>query len=446
VRHALIATLAGAVAAAACASPGQPPGGPDDKLFPRIVAILPESNAVNAKPNRVLVRFDDVISEQAGGGDLSRLVLVSPWDGGVDVAWRRTGLSIRPRKGWRPNTPYTITVLPGIQDLRNNVNKEGLTFRFSTGATLPTTAIRGVVFDWTTAKPLARALVQVVDRRDTTLAYVTATDSTGRFELRTVPPGAYLLRAVDEKGTPNRLLDPREPWDSTALALADSARAELYVVVRDTIAPRIQTLERRDSVTVLLTLDRPIDPTQRIDTSLVRIVAPDSTPVALAEVVSGTVDRARQAREDSVRIASDTSRRTRRTLDPTQRLDTAVRAPLPIAKREALASELVVRVREAFTAGNYRITVTGVRGILGATAPATRTLVVPRAAPADTGAARTTRDTARTRGTAPGAVTVPRDTLPTGRPIVTPRDTTPRRVPADTARRPGTRPPVELRR
>lgn len=442
----MIVALATAAIAAACASPGQPPGGPDDKVFPRVVAILPESNAVNVRPNRVLVRFDDVIAEQAGGGDLSRLVLVSPWDGAVDVGWRRTGLAIRPSKGWRPNTPYTISVLPGIQDLRNNVNKEGLTFRFSTGPTLPTTAIRGVVFDWVSAKPLPRALVQVVDRRDTTLAYVTASDSTGRFELRTVPPGTYLLRAVDEKGTPNRTLDPREPWDSTTLSLTDSARAELYVVVRDTIAPRIQALERRDSVTVLFTFDRPLDPAQRIDTTLVRIVAPDSSVVGIAEVISGTTERARQAREDSVRAASDTSRRPRRTLDPTQRADTVVRAPLPVSKRAPLATELVVRVRDPFTAGNYRITVTGLRGVLGATAPATRTLVVPRAAPADSAAPRTGRDTTPTRATPASGTPVPRDTTASGRPIVTPRDTTRRPVPPDTTRRPPTRPPFDRMR
>lgn len=434
-RRALTAALLVGAVAAACASPGQPPGGPEDRIAPRVVAILPESNTVNARPNRVLVRYSDVIAEGSGTNDLARLVLVSPWDGAVDVGWRRTGLAIRPRKGWRPNTPYVVTILPGVADLRNNADKQGFSFRFSTGPVLPSTVVRGVVFDWMTAKPLPKALVQAIDPRDTTLAYVTASDSTGRFELRMVPPGSYLVRAVDEKGTANRTLDPREPWDSVRVTLQDSARAEFYVVVRDTIAPRIQAIERRDSVTVLLTFDRPLQPGQRIDTSLVRVVAPDSSRLPLAEVITGNEERRRQASADSVAALTDTTRRVRRTIDPTARRDTTPAVALPVARRDPLATELVLRAARPFAAGtSYRVTVTGLRGVLGATAPATRTLVVPRA---DTTArGREARDSAAVRPGGPVRV-VPRDTTPTGRPLSAPADTVRRpAAPRDTVRRP----------
>ncbi|MCU0618661.1 MAG: Ig-like domain-containing protein [Gemmatimonadaceae bacterium] len=398
-RRALIAALGVGCVAAACASPGQPTGGPEDRIFPKIIAILPESNAVNAKPNRVLVRFDDVIAEQGPTGDLSKAVLVSPWDGAVDVAWRRTGLAIRPSRGWRPNTPYTITILPGIADLRNNRNTEGLTFRFSTGPTLPNTTVRGVVFDWTTGRILPRALVQLLDRADTTLAYVTASDSTGRFVLRTVPPGRYLVRGVEDK-TPNRRLDPREAWDSVGVVLADSATAELYLFPHDTTPPRISQLEQRDSVTLLLTFDRPLAPGLVIDTALVRIVGPDSLPRALREVVALRTEIARQTRADSLAAARDTTRRPRRTLDPTQRVDTTTRAVLPTATRPPLETGLVVRTVAPFAAGtNYRITVTGARGVLGPAAPVSRTLVVPRAPTDSTAAPR-----------APARAPTPRDT------------------------------------
>ncbi|MCU0626821.1 MAG: Ig-like domain-containing protein [Gemmatimonadaceae bacterium] len=427
-RRTLIAALLGGAALAACASPGQPPGGPTDLVFPKVVATLPESNAVNARPNRVLIRFDDVISEQVQGGDLSRQVLVSPWDGGVDVAWRRTGLAIRPSKGWRPNTPYTVTVLPGIADLRGNQNKDGYTLRFSTGPDLPATAVRGVTFDWAAGKPLARALVQVLDRRDTTLAYITASDSTGRFELRMIPAGDYVVRAIDEKGTPNRALEPREPWDSVGIRLADSARAELYLVVRDTFPPRLGTPERRDSVTIVLPLDRPIDPTLRIDTSLVRIVAADSSVVRVTALLTSLQDSLRLAREDSIRVAGDTAlqRAQRRTLDPTLRRDTTSRAPLPVLSRPPLSSGLVARLAVPLAAGtNYRITLTGVRGIMGRAAPVSRTLVIPKAAPPDSTGARAPGDTSR----------VPPRAAPGTSPATVPRDTT-RRPPASPPRSP----------
>ena len=139
-RHAL--TVTGVLAlAAACASPGLPPGGPTVSAFPRVIATLPDTNALNAKPNKVLVRYDDVIGEQANGADLSRSVLISPWDGEPRVEWRRTGMTIRPKGDWRANTAYTITILPGITDFRNKPSTFGYELRFSTGASIPQTVM-----------------------------------------------------------------------------------------------------------------------------------------------------------------------------------------------------------------------------------------------------------------------------------------------------------------
>jgi hypothetical protein len=56
-----------ALAVAGCASPGFPPGGPPDKDPPKLVAVVPESGAVNVKPKHVTFEFDEVINEVATG-------------------------------------------------------------------------------------------------------------------------------------------------------------------------------------------------------------------------------------------------------------------------------------------------------------------------------------------------------------------------------------------
>src|SRR5690606_6394599 len=129
----------------ACASPGLPPGGPPDSAVPVITRIAPESGAVNVDARAVLVHFDEVIAERptgasgagAAGDGLRSVVLLSPSDGREEVNWRRTAIEIRPRRGFRANTAYRVTLLPGIVDLRGNVLNARREIVFSTGAAIP---------------------------------------------------------------------------------------------------------------------------------------------------------------------------------------------------------------------------------------------------------------------------------------------------------------------
>jgi Bacterial Ig-like domain len=376
---------------AACASPGLPPGGPTVSSFARVIDTKPDTSELNVKPNKVLVRYDDVIGEQANGGDLSRAVLISPWDGEPRVEWKRTGMTIRPRNDWRANTAYTITILPGIADLRGQPSPYGYVLRFSTGASIPKTVIRGAIFDWVQARPLAKATVQAIDVKDSTLIFITQSDSTGRFELSAVPPGNYVMRAIDEK-TPNRALEPREPWDTVSVTLADSAQAELYVFVHDSLPARISELRLVDSVTINLQLDKPLLPSQTIATSAIRIVTTDSQVVEVQSLLTAKQEEARRARADSIERARDTTARPnadvppggRRTIDPTRRRDTMPVIAPPKSKRDAPPNEFFVRLAKPLPVGaSYRVTLTGLRNLLGIAGNATRLLIVPKAAPID---------------------------------------------------------------
>ena len=400
--------------AAACASPGMPPGGPTVSAFPRVIASLPETSAVNARPNKVLLRYDDVIGEQANGGDLYKSVLISPWDGGEpQVDWKRTGMTIRPRKGWRTNTAYTITVLPGITDFRGKASPFGYEFRFSTGPTIPKTVVRGVTFDWVQARAIPRTTVQAIDPKDTTLVWLTVSDSTGRYEFGSMPAGTYVIRAIDEK-SPNRSLDPREPWDTATVTVTDSARADLYVFIHDTLPVRVSELRTSDSLTITLTLDKPLMPGVEIPVSAARIVLSDSSVLQVASVMTAAQDRVEREKADSISRLKDTTaaaaaRRDtipRRTIDPTRRRDTSQVLPPLVAKRAAPATELVVRMTTPLKPGStYRVTLTGLRNLLGVSGTATRVLIIPKAVPIDS--TRNARSPAA-RDSAPKPIT-PRD-------------------------------------
>jgi hypothetical protein len=387
----------------ACASPGYPPGGPPDSAPPQLTGISPDTNATNVTPDEVRFDFDEVVRERPATGTLEKMVLISPSDGEPRVRWRRDAITVKPRGGFRPNTAYTISILPGLSDLRGNTSRAGFRTTFATGATIPGTRLSGVVFDWPAGRVSSRAFVQAFPRGDTTLAWVAATDSAGRFELRDFPSGSYFVRAFLDAND-NRALDPREAFDTVGVAVADSARIEILAFVHDTIGPRISTLTVDDSLTLRLEFDQPIDPNVGLrpgqlvllaaDSSAVPVVAlpTDSALAAEREALARTrADSA--ARADSARRAAGAD-----TTAPARAAAAAPRIPIPSRTRPAPAdsARLVqpsrpvpparfnVRLGRPLTPGaSYRMRAQGVRGLLGVERTSERVFQVPRAAPRD---------------------------------------------------------------
>ncbi len=272
------------IALGACASPGSPPGGPVDTEAPQILGLAPDSGRTGVTPRNVVFRFDEVVSERpSGAASLNALFLISPRDGEPRVDWNRDEIAIRPRRGWKANTAYTITLLPGLSDLRGNVRNTGAVTVFSTGRTIPSGRISGTVFDWVERRVLARALVEARPVTDTTIVYVTTTDSTGTFTIGNLSAGQYAVRGIADANN-NRALDPREAWDSTRITLADSASTELLTFVRDSLGSRLMTVTLRDSVTLELSFENPLSLSAPLTAANVRIAAADSVQVPIVSI------------------------------------------------------------------------------------------------------------------------------------------------------------------
>lgn len=417
-------TLAVAAAwlVAACASQGAPPGGPVDTAPPRLVRVTPDTNARGVSPKSVVFRFDEVIAERPAGGDLSQLVLLSPSDGPARISWERRGFTVRPRRGFRANTAYTVTVLPGISDLRNNASREGWSATFSTGSEIPATHLDGIVFDWATGRPAPRAVVQAFARGDTTLSWMARTDSSGRFAIRAFPSGSYLVRAFVDANN-NRALDPREVWDTVGAAIADSARLELYGFVHDTIGPRVDVVTVEDSVTLRVALDKPLHPSTPLAASQFRLAGSDSVAIAITALLTDSAYNAesearRTARDSSARGDSSTRRDTTRARPRPTPAGAASRVPLPgAASRVARADttppprmsrpvpQLRFLLRLAAPLGparNYRLSARDLRSLSGAVRTSDKVFTTPRPAASDS---------TRAPGTTP-TTTPPRPTPP----------------------------------
>lgn len=398
-----------AFGAVACASPGMPPGGPEDHVPPKLLSVSPDTNSTNVKASSVIFRFDEVVSERpAAVQSLDKLIVLSPSDGAARIRWRRSRIQVRPRRSFRPNTTYTVTLLPGIADLRGNVHTTPFTTTFSTGPELSRTRLSGVVFDWVSGKPAARAFVQAWQRTDTTFTWLAQADSAGRFELRSFPSGSYLVRAILDAND-NRGLDPREPWDSVGVAVADSARVELYAFVHDTIGPRINTATVSDSLTLRVDFDKAVALSPPLVPSQFVVLATDSTPTATVALLSdSTIEAERDARErartDSGRVLpgakdsarADSTRRARAvpSANPSESrvplprpgrgraagpVDTV---PLPKPTRALPTTRVNLRLAKPLKpATTYRLRATDIRGLLGDARTSDKLFTTPKPPP-----------------------------------------------------------------
>jgi hypothetical protein len=394
---------------------GSPPGGPERLVPPELVSVTPESGATNVRARGVMFEFDVVVNDR----DIANYFLMSPREGTPRVIWRRDRVEVRPRRDFRPNTAYSVTLLPGLADLRGNAMKAGKAVVFSTGPTMPAFMVAGRVFDWMGGHIAANALVEVIRRPDS-LPFVGAADSTGQFAVGPLDEGTYTVRALLDNNK-NRAIDPGEPWDSVSIAVrGTSPFLELLLAPRDTIAPRLLTVQPRDSVTLSASFDRVLHPDAPFTVASVRVVRADSTPLRVAGVMS-------RARYDSIQHAArDTATRT----DSSARRDSTVRrdsarvpvrglppgAALPPARvvppegaalepkpsRPAPIKEFIV-VLDSTTPvrplATYRVTVTNIRGLLGGARTSDRVITVPPPRRDSTPAAR--RDSTTPTGVRP---------------------------------------------
>jgi len=371
----------------------EPPGGPADSTPPRIKVVSPmPGTVVPGLKGDAVIQFDEVIDEMAsgaGGGTgsvagIGRQIVLSPVAGAVEASWHRTSIHVKPSEGWKPGRVYHLELLPGVMDLRRNVLKRDTTFVFSTGPELPHASLSGTVLQWVEQHALARGVIRAAHLPDT-VAYITVSDSMGSFSLTDLPPGRYRVTAIlDQNG--NRLLDPREAFDSTTVTTDSSAAVVLWAFVHDTVGPKLRNVDPGDSVSLRLTFSQPLDPHLALDSTRVHLFAlPDTSPVRVAAVWKGVVYDSSQARaravQDSIKRANDTTARKGTPVPPapgTPRAggparDTSAHAPVDTSRAHRLllgrpvpTDRYVVSAATALTrGGKYLVRVRGAVNLNG---------------------------------------------------------------------------------
>ncbi|GMV06707.1 MAG: hypothetical protein AMXMBFR53_29820 [Gemmatimonadota bacterium] len=258
--------VAGAAAglAGACARQGAPPGGPEDRRPPVVVATVPDTFAVLTEPFRGPVEFvfDERISERVAGGSLDQAVIISPRTGDLRVSHDRQSIKVDLQGGFRPGLVYRVTLLPVVRDLFNNALLAPFELVFSTGGEFNASAVAGTAWDRITAEGVQDLqVVAVADDEAEPLPHAARTDSAGVYVFRYLPPASYRVVAFQDRNR-NGVADRMELQGETVFQVggADTLFVDVPVLQPDTTPARLTRATPLDSVTVVLDFDEFLDP------------------------------------------------------------------------------------------------------------------------------------------------------------------------------------------
>lgn len=251
--------------AAACARPEAPPGGPQDRFPPYVVATEPDTfSLVTEGLRKFEFKFSERISERTTGGSLADAVVVSPELGNVRVGHGRDGLSVETQRGLAPGRVYRVTVLPVVVDMFGNSLRDPFDLMVSTGGDFVPNVVAGVVEDRVTGSAVAGVRVEAAfPAGGDTVLHWNYTDCEGFYSLRYVPGGPYELRAWQDRDRDGEA-DPGEPvaraGPGVLAALPDTAYDVLSLIEPDTTAAQLVGASVQDSTTLLFEFDDHLDP------------------------------------------------------------------------------------------------------------------------------------------------------------------------------------------
>ena len=197
----LLAVVAAALTVA-CANMGRPEGGPRDEMPPVYTGSNPRMGQLNVTNNKVTVTFDENIALD----DPTNKIVVSPAQKTQpSISSNGRHVTVELRDTFQPNTTYIIDFSDAVKDLNEGNVLDGLAIDFSTGETIDSMRISGMVFEARNLEPAQGMIVgaysNLSDTAITTIPVerITKTNQLGQFVLRGLKPDTpYRIFAIND--------------------------------------------------------------------------------------------------------------------------------------------------------------------------------------------------------------------------------------------------------
>ena len=217
---------------AACASIGNPSGGPRDEDPPRFVRANPAPGSTNVSRQKIDIEFNELVNVK----DAFTKVVVSPPSVQVPrVSSQGRRVSVQFQDTLLPNTTYSIDFANAIEDNNEGNKLQGFTYTFSTGETIDSLRISGMVLSADGLEPQQGMLVGVysnlADSALSTLPFerVAKTDDMGRFSILGLKPGQYRIFAVNDVDNDYKRSNPEEAMAFYDVLLSPSSERVMAV-------------------------------------------------------------------------------------------------------------------------------------------------------------------------------------------------------------------------
>lgn len=187
---------------AACANIGHPTGGPRDVTPPRYVGSNPVPGAKNVQTKKFSIFFDENVQLD----NPNEKVAISPTQKEMPELFangRRVDITLR--DSLLPNTTYSIDLADAVKDLNEGNILDGFAIDFSTGNSIDTLQISGMVLHARDLEPAQGMLVGVystpADSNILTRRFerIARTNQLGQFTVRNLAPGEYQLFALTDQ-------------------------------------------------------------------------------------------------------------------------------------------------------------------------------------------------------------------------------------------------------
>ena len=232
-----------------CANTTTPPsGGPKDTIPPVITELYPEPGAVGVPVEKTQLKM--TFNEYVVVKDAKSLYLSPPMEKAPKYKIKGKSVIVYFEEPLDSNRTYTLDVTNALADNNEGNMYPGYTMVFSTGNTIDSMLVTGIVQDCNTLKPLKGATVMLYkDQADSAIFLhrpdaAVKTDEWGFFCLRNIQDTVYRMYAIIDENNNNKY-----EAETEKIAFIDSLIRPV-VVVNDSL-PEVLKYDMKDTVLCL---------------------------------------------------------------------------------------------------------------------------------------------------------------------------------------------------
>ena len=232
-----------------CANTTTPPsGGPKDTIPPVITEIYPEIGMTNVPRHgtKLEIKFNEYVKVK----DPKSLFLSPPLEKAPKYKLKGKGVVITFENDLDSNKTYTLDLTDAIADNNEGNLFPGFTLVFSTGETIDSMMVTGIVQDCNTLDPIKGATVMLYKDLADSAVFLSRpdaavkTDDWGFFCLRNVQDTVYRLYAIIDENNNNKY-DP----ETEKVAFVDTAFRPT-MMVQDSL-PELMKFDMKDTLNCL---------------------------------------------------------------------------------------------------------------------------------------------------------------------------------------------------